>query len=366
MCVNVLPVNSTFLSSMLYEGYLRYRLHEDLCNAFNTVRDYIKAGDRVPRPFFPVHRNDRTALGRLLNWSGRDFFEDDLITAFNNVCSRYSVQDDSLEVVIKRTVMLIGGKRAQYAAPQFLKADRYTGLNNLFDNLVTQQIKIQLAPETYLLGLIGLYSSYVVRNVREGMYYMLTFAPDTTIMLIDADPDKLDTYFSIKNAVADDLRKILSETTFLESWILELLMNTSISAMLYSKGLDKISLILFKLAFEGGRAYKIYETNQVEIYKDIPCINILRNYTSNPYSVIENLHEFISNIARRVGRPDSKEYSNLINALHGLYEFVVLGNPVGFHVFSREIADSYEKLKDENPRIASMYRGILRKLSYSI
>ncbi len=122
------------------------------------------------------------------------------------------------------------------------------------------------------------------------------------------------------------------------------------------------------MAFEGGQTYKVYETTPITIYKDLPFIVILKEYVKDMESFMSTLRDALDPskpIIRNISNLNSNEYSNLINALRGIYKFIVLGDPTGLNVFSRELMNAYEKVKDRKKSTANFYLKVLKSLSYT-
>jgi len=362
---SILPLNASFLSSLLYEGYIRYLRKESVEHAFEEV------SGRVPEDYrFPITKNDRSAIRNLLNINVNinNLFDSQFRDKFLLLCKSVDKIDASSLSIILKSKLLIGGPNAKYAAPQILKVDRYTGFSSTDEKFTSKQVTIYLTKEAYILGVLGIYSAFVTSEKGTNNYYFLTFSPDESQKLLISKVTTIDSYLIIKDSAIDELRKMLAFTSYHEAWILELYLAIEVCQKLHEHNLNKISLLLFKVAFEGGQTYKVYETTPITIYKDLPFIVILKEYVKDMESFMSTLRDALDPskpIIRNISNLNSNEYSNLINALRGIYKFIVLGDPTGLNVFSRELMNAYEKVKDRKKSTANFYLKVLKSLSYT-
>lgn len=365
--LNILPIDTTFLSCLLYEGYLRYLKHNSLLYSFNEVSSRIldlKTVSKIHK--FNLAANDymrsTSPIQVLLGSKITDLFDNSAIDKIKDLCENTEISELSLKINMKRKEMHIG-KDPVYTAIQIFKSDRYTGFTSFENKYILGQYKLKLSVDTFLLGLVGIYSSYVTRNIRinrQDEYYFIFFSPHEEINLLN-NRSLISSYFSIKDAVIEELRDMLL-SKINEAWLLELYINMSISKMLEEYNIGKMSLLIFDIVREGGQTYKIYEIIPIEIYSSPHYISLLRRYITNTDRFLFLLNTSLKRIIWRLSNPNSEEWSNLLNAVRGLYSFIVFGNPTGFYMFSKELYNAYEKIKDKNKKYAEIYLTLLSSL----
>ena len=365
--ITMLSVDSTFLSSILYEGYLRYLKHKSLLNSFEEVSSRIlelKATSKSYR--LNLATNDfmrpKSPIQLILKERITDLFDDEAIKKIRDLCEIVKITESTLSVSMKGSGMYIG-KNPIYTAIQIFKLDRYTGFTSLEGRYTLGQYRLMLSIDTYLLGFIGLYSSYITRIRLNGddEYYFLTFSPDEIANLLYQEQGLTEAYFIIKDYVIQQLRNILQKIRMDEAWILDLYLNTSIYSKMFENVISKISLTLFNIRLERRQTYKIYQILPITIYGEPPFMNILVKYLpeySKRSEFLSKLRSSLGKIINKLPNTDLAEWSNLINAVRGLYNFVMLGNPSGLYIFARELANAYEKSGNES------YQEILSQLSW--
>jgi len=304
----------------------------------------------------------------------REFLEEVITNLDERILN---IAPQSFAVEISKDLFVIG--RDDVTAPQILKADRYTGLTSLETIYTTRQLTMKVSKEAMLLTLIGLMSSYVIRvNIDRNQYfYFLFFAPDETLELIlKGDKELIERFFSIKEVAKEDLREMLARTTVNELLILELSLTTKIQEALRNENIDKLSLILTKVARE-GQTYKIYEQIPLTFYREPVYVKFIEKHFRNPDEAIKILTSitspqkiYLQAISTLTKKNKYREADNALRALQNLYRFVILGDINGFYNFLAETKNCVEKLKNStNPKDrkrAEQYTIYLRWLNKAL
>jgi len=376
-----LPVDSTFLSEVIYEGLLRYLSHGgSFCNAFKEALTRIPEGERLAlsgndvsairggrmRAGFPEQLlrslddkySDRVILERIKN---RRNYTNLLSTDFiKELLGCKGLDDikvgDGLSLTLGRGKAIIGKK--EVTAPQILKVDRYTGYTSLETKFVSSQLTLHISRETALLFLLGVYSSFVTtfRQQRQVGYYFLFFSPDEVLKLLEGLSDITRKYFLIKDAVITKLSEILGRCIANELLFLEVLLSVELQELMDREQLDKVSLILFKIAKE-GQTYKIYEQVPITIFRRPSFYRTVEKYFRSPQEFCRRLSDILAPdktifkaLASFNSRNKFSEADNVLRAVQELYRFVVLGDAQGWFGFVRELRNCYSKLANSSNR----------------
>jgi len=370
-----LPRDSSFLSSVLYEGLLSSTLHvkaEYDGLSLNLPDDFLSIAfrrleeDRISEMRIAMSGNDNVNVTifrayRIQEKSKKTFY--DLILKLKSNTDVLKVKKDSIRLVIefKRKDMIIdeketfdaNGKKKPISAPQLFKIERYTGISSLESSYTSQQVTIYTSKEVLLIFLLGLYSSFItsVRQQNQQNYFFLTFSPEEIENMLNNlnDREFVKKLFRTKEGVMKILKDALNKTSLEEMILLEIYLNVEIRRLMEKENLDKISTILFKISLE-GQTYKIYEQIPITIYREQSFHEIIRRYFKNPEKFLKNLSEVLSpdgiifDALKNVDRYD--EANNVLKAVYGLYRFIVLGNVEGWYEFLREINNAYRKLEN--------------------
>jgi len=392
-----LPRDSSFLSSVLYEGLLFSALHVkaeydglslDLPNDFLSAAFKKLEDVRIDSLRVAMSGNDNVnvtifeAYG-IPEKSRKTYY--DLISKLKSNADRMTVTKSTIKLgaELKRKDMIIdekemfdaNGKRRALSAPQLFKIDRYTGISSLESSYTSQQVTIYTSKEILLIFLLGLYSSFVtsVRQQSQQYHFFLTFSPEEIENMLNNLNDKefVERVFRTKEGVMRILNDVLSKTTLNEMVLLEIYLNVEIRTLMERENLDKISTTLFKISPE-GQTYKIYEQMPITIYRDHQEFHeIVERFFRSPEEFLENLSEILKpdgvifDALRNVDKYD--EASNVVKAVYGLYRFIVLGNADGWYDFLREISNACRKLenstKPNEKKRYKKYLDIVKKFS---
>jgi len=380
----LMPVDSTFLSSIIHEGLLyliknysqNFGLGEIdfepnfLSKAYsqmdeeriNKIRIAMAGNDNLNSKLFEK-------LGS--NLKSRKTYYDLLLMLKNN--SSIIKDRDPIElghrISGKEHLIGIGKKDNGIAAPQLLKIDRYTGFTSLETPYTSKQFTLYISPEVALIYLVGIYSSFVgsIRQQNQNYYFFLFLSPDEVIKLLyEGNKSLLDAYMKVKNFAMEELEKVISRYPLNELMAIELALNLEIRRLMDSENLDKLSLLLFKIAPE-GQTYKIYETLPLEIYRITPFYTIAEKYFGNAEKFIEKLShalapdkiimEALSSLSKK---NRYSEAENVLMAIQNLYRFVMLGDAQGFFGFLQKLDEARKKLENSKEAFrARLYNNIV-------
>ena len=381
--VVTLPRDSTLLSNILYEGLLFTTqfsqakfdgISLDLPNDFLIKALKRLDDERIEKiKISMVGKNDNInkKLFKILgvNVTSRGNYND-FIRKMKEYADKLKVSRDiRLGIEFKRDEMVIDVVDEDLTA-QLLKVDRYTGVTSLEGRYTSRQITLYASKEAVVLFALGLYSSYITST--GNMFFLLTFSPEEIEDMLNRvdDQEYVKKLFRVKEKVIVFLRDVLSKITINEVILLELYLNAEIRKLIKKEQLEKISVVLFKVAKEGN-TYKIYEQVPITIYKELKFYDVIKMYFKNAEDFLENLAEVLKPdgvIFKALENMDKyEEANNIIRAVYGAYRFIVLGHANGWYEFLREIDNAYRKLKGSKKRKeisrAKSYRNILSRFA---
>jgi len=401
--IPTLPRDVTLLSSVLYEGvlftaqFLPVKFDGtsiELPDNFPAVilKNYLQ-DERVSRLKIMMAGNDtmNTIIFRaygIEDQSRKSYY--DLIFKLKSYANRLRITkrviwlgiklENKNMIIDEKEMINVNGKKRALAAPQLFKVDRYTGISSLESGYTSKQITIYTSKEILLLFLFGLYSSFVtsLRQRDRQYYFFLMFSPEEIESMLNRLEDKefIRRLFRTKEKVIEFLSAALNKTAVKEAILLEVYLNVELKKLIEKENLEKISMILFKIAPEGGqplpRSYKVYELIPVTIYRGVEFHKTIGRYIKDPETFLEKLSEklkpegTIFNALRNIDR--FSEGSNILRAVHELYRFVVLGHVEGWYAFLREIANAYRKLENstqpQEQKRSLRYKRILETFAY--
>ncbi len=389
------PVDSSFLSSVIYEGLLylipeyskSFSLKEIdfesdfLSKAFSNLKDERINGIRL---LMAGNDNINSKIFEKLglNLQSKKTFYDLLKLLKENSSAIKVSRDIELSKLFSKKLVLIDLKKKEegIAAPQIFKIDRYTGFSSLESALTSEQLTLYFSKEVALITLLGIYSSFVVSvrkavpagNQQQTNCYFVFFSPDEVLHLITSGKkDLLKTFMWFKEKAREMLNEVISKHYSNELLVAEVALNVEIRNMLREHNLDKISLLLFKISPE-GQTYKTYEVIPIEIFEKTK-FEALSKYFMNHERIISSLRETISPkglVLEALSSMNKKkryvEAENVLAAINGLYRFIILGNAEGLHEFMQRISEAIRKLENsDDPKErwrANEYRKIIAKL----
>jgi len=398
-----MPVDSTFLSESIYEGILRYLVHGgNMKEAFQyTYQSRILTRNGTPIGILPLAGNDlsvkkgdryeirfpekvllllnpsRISEELIKKWidekkTVKDLLSKDFVEniSSSNYVSQFHTDFKNISIKIEKNDMSIGGD--ELTGPQILKVDRYTGITSLEEKYADKTITLRFSRDAMLLLLLGIYSSYIIFD--KPYIYFLFFSPDEVLYILSTPKEEAErllySYFLIKDRTVEKVREILRGLVVNEILFLEIALSIDLQMLMSREGIDRISMILFKIAKEGN-TYKIYEQLPIMIYREPPFYRVLKKYVRDPIKFCENLsRELLPNkpILRALRSFSSKnkftEADNILRAVQGLYNFIVIGNPAGFLQFYREIYNAYNKLASKKEERADYYLRLLSRLMW--
>jgi len=398
-----LPVDDTFLSHLVYEGLL-YTVSRV---GAKTKLGLLEA--ELPDDAF------RIALGELnreqverinLNFLGNDLRHHLVSKFLEAVGLREMPTEDTYRAVLQllrensgslilsgdidliptlgKTSMSIDlpskrGKKAkevagkeELAAPALFKIDRYTGITSAEEEYTSKQVGLKVSPHVWLLGLLGVYSSFAVGARYAGKrqaFYFVFFAPDVvTDVLARGDTVYLSYLMDAKAELIREVARVFAVTHIEEALLLDIAVNANLPRVLEERGLEAINFSVFKVSPEEGRTYKVYEYIPVTLTRTPVVLEVVRKYSSKPEKIMECLSEAVNpenSLVRATGQdwPDS---AHALNAILSLHRFVSLGDLQGlsnFAAFLRLAADATSLDRGGAGR-AGFYRRILSCLTW--
>jgi hypothetical protein len=366
-----LPIDLTFLSGLLYEGLLysiknsqakrvstfEIDLPDDfLQKAYSSLSDENLEEVRLPL----AGKNDNVSLNKLckeLNISIEKKSFRNLLIGIKNQSTRLQVKTQvnlQLKSYGQDILLDLEGKKGNNFTFQIFKMDRYTGLSSLEKRYTSSQLTTRLSFEATIISLLGLASSYVSGYGND--HYFLFFSPDeVSFLLSHVDSSLINKYFRIKDSVNSSVKEYISSAVCSEVLLFELMLNTKLQELVLKEGLDKVSLILFRVAIE-GQTYKVYEILPVTVYKNSVFSEKLETYTRNPQKFIQYVEKILdperSVIIKALSSMSGEgrlfvEANNVLLAVQSLYKFVTFGSIESLYISIRELLNAYEKTKNE-------------------
>jgi len=385
-----LPVDSTFLSEVLYEGLLysvsKYGISfnskeavvEDsfLKGCFEDLKPEIYEGIRIA-----LTGNDEINTKIFEKFNILDIKSNKVLyDLFRKLQENSTRLDSKIEINLKQeikgyNILFDVDNKKDGLSLQLLKFDRYTGLTTTDLQYTTKQLPSYFSKELILLSLLGIYSSYVTTvkvMTSKGpalTHYFLFFAPDEILSLLSkGDKILLGKYIRIKDGIKDLVKDAISLSQFNEFLLLELMLNTQICVSLEKENLDKISTLMFKVSPE-GQTYKIYEVVPLSVYKETLFNERIKEYFGKRYEIfLEAVKKFLqdSNVRRALAslnlKKKKEEADNILLAIQSLYKFITLGDTQAFLAFVRNIYTAHDKTK--NGRGESPYLPLLNHFPY--
>ncbi|MEM2294128.1 MAG: hypothetical protein QXX41_12720 [Nitrososphaerota archaeon] len=368
-----LPIDNSFTNLLLYEGVV-YIIAENWAaikgnkieissDIFKKVYKELIQGRLSEIRINFTGKNDKVPVDgflKMLKISAKEKISNygSLIELLYDNADKLKINKNNiyLQLFIDKNISIGEPKlsRENGVSLQLFKVERYTGLTSMELKYSDKQLTTYLSPEIVLIGLLGIYSSYV-GTVREKNleYYFLLF-DSQEIAEIFSGYQNVKTIIDMKNKVRDELARIIGKYFSEELIIVEILVNIVLQEELNRCNIEKLSLILARIAHE-GQTYKIYQLIPITVRRSkIPP---------------EVLHEVISPdgvILSRMSRRENIEYNNLILAVNGLYRYVVLSDPQGLFMMIRELHNAYHKVLNDPKlkNIVDRYKTLLTKLSH--
>lgn len=385
-----LPVDSTFLSEVIYEGIV-FTLSTSSKTSFNEQQIELK-NTFLEKAFRSLSREAYENIK--IGLTGNDNLNTELFKklSLRDVSSKKSIRDivktlcdnDNIknlkvekdEINLRcningRVILFDTDDKKEGLSFQLLKLDRYTGLTSTETEYTSKQLTSYFSKELILISLIGICSSYVssvfipsTKGVQSSHYFLFISPEEVLRILSKGDIEFVKKILKVKNKVREVIQEILKYTSLNEVLLLELTLNVELHRLMDEENLDKVSTTLFRVNPE-GQTYKVYEAIPITIFKDTLFHEKVKDYFGErSEQLLESVEYFLSDSRVRyvLKSLKEKETNNIILAVQSLYRAIILGDMQGFFGFMREVWNAHEKVKDKANR--SPYLFLLKKFPY--
>ena len=376
-----MPIDSTLLSNLFYEGVLflvsktnskiintRQVIIKTLTN--NELNTLYKDSTNTCLNQFTIVGNDHTSLKKTLKKEIRAYSSFDEILKILTTVRNLFKADTFVNLSITGNTLIDLEDSKDGVAIQILKADRYTGLSSFEEETFADKLTLKASTRAVFIAILGLASSCViqVRENKSRYTYLCFFSPDEILNALSlGDKEWVEKLFNIKKKAQKIIGEALTKTSVNEVILLETMLNTSLVSEMKKYSVDKLSLMLFKIAIE-GQTYKVYEAVPITLFSDVVFYSRLSRYVRKTDGFLNILREYcfdknsvVMKALNSLRFPNPRpEANNVLSALLGLYRFVVLGDASGFSTFMRELWNAHEKTKNKEGR--SPYSYILGNL----
>jgi len=370
-----IPPDSTFLSSLLYEGILylanvgvlEEKIHQNLIKVSDDA--FIKAFESLTE-----NTNRNRVEGISIVMSGNDNLNKKLPNLFKiGSASKKSFRDilillssengklgvcrQKVEINLEekgRKIYLGSGAKQDRLTAQLFKVDRYTGFSSLETSYTSTQLTMYLSKEVVLLMLLGVYSSFITTIRTEGgiSHFFCFFSSDEIQkLLMKGKGDLIKKYTDIKVAIQENFSKIL-RSRINEVLLVELSTNISLIEKMIEGNIDKLSLLLFKVNPE-GQTYKIYEKIPLTVYENPVFLKILERFGKPSDRIVRRLNDALkpnSVMFKALATPTRPEHENVLKAVLGLHKFITAEDAQGWFIFLRELVNATLKCERESDR----------------
>lgn len=382
-----LPVDSTFLSEVIYEGIV-FTLSTSSKTSFNE-RQIELENTFLEKAFRSLSREAYENIK--IGLTGNDNLNTELFKklSLRDVSSKKSIRDivktlcdniENLKVekdeinlrcnINGRVILFDTDDKKEGLSFQLLKLDRYTGLTSTETEYTSKQLTSYFSKELILISLIGICSSYVspvfipsTKGVQSSHYFLFISPEEVLRILSKGDIEFVKKILKVKNKVREVIQEILKYTSLNEVLLLELTLNLKLHELMNEENLDKVSTTLFRVNPE-GQTYKVYEAIPITIFKDTLFHEKVKDYFGErSEQLLESVLEYFlsDNRVRHVLKSlKEKETNNIILAVQSLYRAIILGDMQGFFGFMREVCNAHEKVKANR----NSYLFLLKKFPY--
>ena len=364
-----LPIDNSLTNQLIYEGLIyimsktpfkitgpmRIEIYPDVLQA--VYRDLEE--ERINSiELSMVGKNDTGPVQRFLSRLGIE--ETEKITKYKGLLDslrRHSdrlprIEDSlpiKLEIDEKKGFVSIGALRDKKdgVTLQLFKSERYTGITSTELILTAKQLGTYLSYEALIIGLLGVYSSFVTRVVedRNIYYYFLFFDAGEASQILRGATD-VGTLLLLKDEIRTEISKIVEKRYSEELLLSELMLNTSLQQLFVRHNIAGLSLILSRVAHE-GQTYKLYQQVPLTVYQ---------RRDNKAYQVLGEVLSPDGPVLRRLRDNRNPEHQNLVQVVNGAYRYLVLHDTFGLYLLVRELLNAADKL-DESKKNEVRLRG---------
>lgn len=376
-----IPIDSTFLSSVIYDGILYSIANSNKLINFNIYEiefkeEFIKELFKELKDYENIKirltgKNDISIkkLNQEINQKGT--FGEFIKKLQEHAELLNTKQEINLFFKPKSNHLLIDlENKKEGITLQLLKVDRYTGLTSIEARYTLKQLTSYFSKEAILISLLGIYSSYIYslfipsagRKVQP-LHYFLFFSPNETLELFfKSNPDYVRKLFRVKENAKNTLKRVIEISPINEVLFLELIFNIELHKLMENENLDKVSLTIIKLAQE-GQTYKIYEEVPITIFRTISFSEKVKEHFKDYNRFLESLSQFLlnENVNRALRsfykQQKMDEANKILSAIQNLYRFIIFGDLQGYSNFIRELWEAHEIVKDKTDIYAKLIRA---------
>ncbi|MEM3691667.1 MAG: hypothetical protein QXP84_04540 [Candidatus Korarchaeum sp.] len=421
-----LPIDSTFLSQIIYEGLIylinkrgssfnvdSVRLEGDLLEAYKDLDENRIKNIKIKLVGNDLRKGERKGEGYFLysflkllkikiNKIKEMTYGELLKLTKEQGSLQVSRSPINLEATYERSIVL-DESGTTLTAPQLLKVDRYAGISSAEMPFMSKRVGLKASLEVILIALLGVYSSYIA--TAEDHYFAFLSPSEILRILASGDPSLLRNLYSVKEQLRDLLgrtlggpaegelmkkskhlpvphrRRTLGGPAEGELMVLEVMLNSKIRAELKSRNLDKVSINIFRVSEEGGITYKVHETLPITVYANPYFYHVLSSRGVDARKLCDTLQDALNpkgKIIKTLSSFKSKnkfdEADSILRGVMALYKFVTLADPHYLFQFSRclseaqdilERKEDYGKREDYKRRV-EFYRNVQRRIGGSL
>lgn len=346
------PPDSSILLSMLYEGLLLLK-YGDQVDAEDV---WELSGLNKKRIKFRFTSNDLKTLSEKCNINPPKNFDE-----FRNFIKKVKLTDSVIKVKVEKgkgflvgtTSFLENANQKERYSFQIMKVDRYQGISSLELGLIDRQITCYADLSGVYLFFLGLSSAYIttVSERKKDDYYFLFF----DISTLNYGLKNPASWMSIKNALSENLKKVLDKTKRIvnELIVLSVLLNISVIKMLKEENIKMAGFRLIKISNE-EKAYKVYEDIPLNIFAT-QKIYEEKDLVLTLQKTLEILIDPISKFLNGIDEKGDGYHAYM--ALRFLFNYVITGNLEYLTYFYREL-----HIADEIDPNKGYLRWVLRRI----
>ncbi|MEM0083866.1 MAG: hypothetical protein QW743_00025 [Candidatus Methanomethylicia archaeon] len=326
------PLNSSILSSMLYEGLLFIRSE---CGDDADLDCLKELWDKKKDVHFDFVGNDKKYIDFIKNAKSFNDFAKYMKSIIPQDLNIYVSVNPKLQRVFVGSKSFVESGRKSYSL-QIMKVDRYMGITSTELGITNKEVTVYADLNGIYLFFLGLISAYLTSIRGKGVndYYFLFF--DTGVLpFILRNPKN---WMVIKENIANELKDVLNKLKSVVDEIITLsvLLNSFAVKSIKEQNVRFTSLRLVKLSNEGN-TYKVYNDMPLEIFVD-QKIYMNEKVVETLQGVLKTLIDPASKFVNGVDQQGDGYHAYM--ALKYLYSYVMTGNSEYLEKCFREIHEA--------------------------